>query len=240
MAGQPAAPRRRRPGGGVRKLTGMLLLAAVLLSLAAVRWPHPAGYIWRLIRWGDADPNDHERFPRRDLERSPRPFFFRVAHDPSGVREAFRRAAGIEDLDAFLAATGTLAFIVIPQDAIRYEQYYNGARRDSVVTSFSMAKSVASALVGKAIAEGHIAGVDDAITRYLPELAARDARFASITIRDLLMMSSGIQYREGFMGDDAATYYYPDLRHLALRHTASPDIPASVSSTITFTRCCWA
>jgi CubicO group peptidase (beta-lactamase class C family) len=84
-----------------------------------------------------------------------------------------------------------------------------------------MAKSFLSALVGIAIGEGKIAGVDDPITIYLPELAERDPRFSRITIEALLRMSSGIRYVEFpfLWGDDAKTYYYPDLRTLALEHT---------------------
>ncbi len=81
--------------------------------------------------------------------------------------------------------------------------------------------SFTSALIGIAISEGYIQSVDDSITDYLPELLDRDPAFANITIRDLLMMSSGIKYTEfPFVnGDDAKTYYFPDLRQLALEDT---------------------
>ena len=95
-----------------------------------------------------------------------------------------------------MADNRTQAFIVIQNDEIIYEQYFNGNNRDSIVTSFSTAKSFASTLIGIAISEGHIKSVDDPITDYLPELAERDPAFANITIRALLMMSSGIRYKE--------------------------------------------
>ena len=133
----------------------------------------------------------------------------------------------MDDFDAFLAKNRTQAFIVIQDDAILYEQYFNGASRDSIVTSFSTAKSFTSTLIGIAISEGYIHSVDDPITDYLPELAERDPAFANITIRDLLMMSSGIKYVEfPFVnGDDAKTYYYPDLRQLALEDTHIVGLP---------------
>jgi CubicO group peptidase (beta-lactamase class C family) len=131
------------------------------------------------------------------------------------------------DLEAFLTDSGTQAFIVIRDDTVLYERYFNGFRRESVTTSFSAAKSFVSTLVGIAIADGAITSLDDPITRYLPELAERDPRFDAITIRHLLGMSSGIRYLEnGFVnGDDALTYYYPDLRELALRRTAIASPP---------------
>ena len=108
------------------------------------------------------------------------------------------------------------------------------------MTSFSVAKSFVSALVGIAIGEGKIASVRDPITKYLPELAERDPRFSQITIEDLLRMSSGIRYEEfPFLhGDDAKTYYYPDLRALALQQTEVVGEPGTCSSTTTITRCC--
>jgi CubicO group peptidase (beta-lactamase class C family) len=60
--------------------------------------------------------------------------------------------------------------------------------------------------------------VEDPITRYVPELLARDPRYAAVTLRHLLSMSSGIRYAERGLpwSDDAATYYAPNLRAVAL------------------------
>lgn len=92
-----------------------------------------------------------------------------------------------------------------------------------------MAKSFTSALVGIAIDEGYIHSVSDPITDYLPELASRDSRFEMITIRDLLLMSSGLEYKElRFLllnGDDPLTTYYPDQRAIALENTKIIDRP---------------
>lgn len=81
-----------------------------------------------------------------------------------------------------------------------------------------MAKSFVSALVGIAIAEGHIDSVDDPITKYVPELLSKDDGYQRITLRHLLQMSSGIRYNERGTpwSDDASTYYSPDLRALAI------------------------
>jgi CubicO group peptidase (beta-lactamase class C family) len=122
-------------------------------------------------------------------------------------------------LDEFLRDTETLAFLVVHDDRLAYERYFNGATRESLQTSFSAAKSFVSILVGIAIDEGLIGSVDDRVTEYLPELAARDPRFREITLRHLLTMSSGIRYEEGgfpSLGDDTYTYYGVDLRDVAL------------------------
>jgi CubicO group peptidase (beta-lactamase class C family) len=126
------------------------------------------------------------------------------------------REEQVGNLDDFLKSTQTTAFIVIKDDEILYEKYFNGYARDSINTSFSMAKSFDSALIGIAIDEGLIKSVDEPITNYLPEL--KEKGFETITIKHLLTMASGIKYRENGLpwGDDALTYYFPDLRKLAL------------------------
>ena len=146
----------------------------------------------------------------------------------------------------YLEASGTTAFLVIHEDKLVYERYFNGYDESSLNTSFSMAKSFASALVGIAIDEGYIKSVNEPITNYIPELLKKDKRFESITIRNLLTMSSGIKYEEGGdlpwseEADDTKTYYSTDLRELALRTAGSRASRESTSSTTTTIPCWWA
>lgn len=126
--------------------------------------------------------------------------------------------------DDLLRDTGTLAFLVVHSDRVVYERCFWPSDRHALETSFSVAKSFVSTLVGIAIDEGLIASVEDPVTEYLPELEARDPRFKRITRRDLLTMSSGLRYEEQDLplpwGDDVETYYATDLRELALTKTA--------------------
>jgi CubicO group peptidase (beta-lactamase class C family) len=84
-------------------------------------------------------------------------------------------------------------------------------------------------LIGIALQEGDIKSVDEPITTYLPELAERDPRFNEITIRHLLLMSSGLDYQEFrpllLNGDDPLTTYYPDQRKISLENTHIIDPP---------------
>jgi CubicO group peptidase (beta-lactamase class C family) len=186
---------------------------------------YPPKYVGRMLLWGllgrGAKINDYKKFPYRETKNAPPAFHFRKNTKEDLVSSIFCKLCETQDLDKFLKSTGTTAFIVIQDDEILYEKYFNGYGRDSVQTSFSCAKSFASALVGIAVDEGYIGSVEDPITKYIPELKERDTRFDYITIKHLLMMSSGIKYAEfPFLnGDDAKTYYYPDLRKLALEKT---------------------
>jgi CubicO group peptidase (beta-lactamase class C family) len=169
-------------------------------------------------------------FPERKLTASPNSFSFAVdTSQEQLVQEAFQSGPKISDLDAFLDRTDTQAFLVIQDDNLLYERYFKGQRRDSIVTSFSVAKSFTSALIGIAIHEGYIKSAEDPITDYIPELAERDPRFRDIRIRDLLMMASGLRFTEKgglpSTNDGSLTYSFDDLRKLALTETKIVEPP---------------
>ena len=200
------------------------LMGVILVGLAVFFWHYPPEYIYRVQVWQASDAFDWQKFPSHPLNAAPIAYHFEAAPDPR-VAELFKGYTGAEDWDRFLEKNDTQAFIVIQDGKIRYENYFNGTRRDSIVTSFSVAKSFTSALIGIAIQEGYIHSVNDPITTYLPELAKRDQRFTEITIRDLLMMSSGLEYvgfQPSFLNlnnDDNLTSYYTDQRRIALENT---------------------
>ena len=218
----------RTLGRVVLRVIGALVVF-VCLVLAWAFLSYPTEYVMRGLRWGDADVYDYHKFPERHVSAGQIHFKFAERHDEAKVQSLLEQHPAIDNLDTFLEKNRTQAFIVIQNDNILYEKYYNNASRETIVTSFSVAKSFASALIGIAIADGYIKSVNDPITDYLPELAKRDPAFRRITIRDLLRMSSGIKYRETsfFNGDDMKTYYYPDLRRLALEKTLVIDPPGS-------------
>ena len=209
---------------GILILLGLYVILNVII---AVRYS--PGYVYRELFMDLGNVYDYHILPERKLTASPDPFLFTTdTSQETLVQEAFESNPTIPDLDAFLADTGTQAFLVIQNDTVIYERYFMGYQRDSIVTSFSVAKSFDSALIGIAIQEGYINSVDDPITDYIPELVQRDPRFGEITIRHLLTMSSGLRYNENRLflpEDDNLTYIFDDLRHLALTETEVVEAP---------------
>lgn len=206
-------------------LIGLMLLAVFISVLV-----YPYEYVRRVFVWGQSDVSDYiENFPSRVLTAPTETFLFEESPDEELVASRFEQILGVEDFETFLEDENTQAFIVIQDDVIIYEKYFQDTRRDSLLTSFSVAKSFTSALIGIAIEEGYINSVEDVITDYLPELAERDPRFSEITIRHLLMMASGLDYQEMrwalVNGDDPLTTYYPDQRQAALEFTQVVDRP---------------
>jgi CubicO group peptidase (beta-lactamase class C family) len=224
-------------GGRRRRL---LIALVALLALAGTTYgglvaATARSQLARAVMWGESDVDDHRRFPARRVAAGPDRFQFRRPAAGSQVPPAAVRRISVWDgtrqlqldLERFLAASQTTAFLIAHGDTLLYEGYVNGYHRESTQTSMSVAKSVLGAPVGIAIGHGRIGSVDDPITRYVPELADRDRRFEKITLRHLLTMTSGLRYEEGGgpWSDDTATYYAPDLRALALTRTEVVEAP---------------
>jgi CubicO group peptidase (beta-lactamase class C family) len=218
----------------------LLVLAAIVLGLYLVFYVfvliylsvrYSPEYMNREIFHDLGNAYDYRFFPERKLNASSEPFQFAV--DPTKqamVLETFQSGLELGDLNELLADSGTQALLIIQNDKLIYEQYRSGYQRNSIVTSFSVAKSVTSALIGIAIDEGYIKSAEDPITDYIPELLERDPRYQEIQIKDLLLMASGLHQKVGGLpgtSDDNLTYAFNDLRHLVLTETSVADTPGT-------------
>lgn len=177
-------------------------------------------YAGRWIVWNWSGIEDHLRFPSRAVEAAPAAFHFPVAAGGPELRvEVERRGrTRLVSLDELGRSTSSTALIVIQRDSILFEGYFNGHQRSTINTSFSMAKSITALLIGIAIDHGFIHSVNDRLTDYVPELAARDVRFTRLTLAHLLDMRSGLRWRDHdfVTGDKPRAYYDPRLRRLVL------------------------
>ncbi len=98
--------------------------------------------------------------------------------------------------DQFLERTYTNALLVIKNGQIVSETYRNNTNAQTHFMSWSMAKSITSILIGKALEEGRIKSLDDKIVTYLPEL--KEGGYKDATIRQVLEMRSGVDYEERY------------------------------------------
>lgn len=164
-------------------------------------------HVGRFFVWNFADLNDSRRFASMPVEQKAPAFQF-AARDSSRSPLALPKTVEDKAWEQFLQDEQTVGFLIIRNDTILYERYFDGYDESKEVPSFSVAKSFVSALVGIAIAEGHIGGTHEPITKYLPEL--KRAGFEKITIAHLLLMRSGIRYNEGYYNPfgHVAKYYY--------------------------------
>lgn len=126
-------------------------------------------------------------------------------------------------VDAFIKAQNVAGLIVLQQGAVRLERYARGLDRDGRWTSFSVAKSFTSTLVGAAIRDGYIKSVDEPVTRYIPDLAG--SAYDGVTIAQLLTMTSGVKWNED----------YTDPKSDVVRMFSTP-APAGVDPTVAYMR----
>ena len=202
-----------------RSAVGLVVLLLGMLALACV--VYPPVYVWRTLTLGEGGVDDQFRFPKRPVRAAPGAREMPLALDAQRVHRVFSAAMPGQELEAWLAANTTQGFVVLQRGRVIYEGYFNGHRRDDTGTSFSVAKSVLATLVDLAVAEGRIASIDAPVTTWLPELRQRDPRFEQVSLRHLLNMNAGLHYTEYPFptSDGAKTYYWPDLRTLALTRT---------------------
>lgn len=109
------------------------------------------------------------------------------------------RTHAAEDI---LERTFTNALIVMKDGRIVYETYRNLTGPQTPFLSMSTAKSITSILIGAALEDGHIRSLNDQVTAYVPEL--KDTAFAGATIRDLLLMRSGVDREDNYQPDSAS------------------------------------
>jgi CubicO group peptidase (beta-lactamase class C family) len=100
-------------------------------------------------------------------------------------------------IDEYMAADRVSGLLVLKDGKIVLEKYALGRKPTDRWTSFSVAKSMTSTLVGAAIQDGRIKSIDDPVTRYVPEL--KGSAYEGVTVRQMLMMSSGVKWNEDYV-----------------------------------------
>ena len=136
-------------------------------------------------------------------------------HQEWGVSKDYNKANLPEFIKPVNESLETVAFLVIINDSINFEKYWHGYSDSSVSNSFSISKSWVSTLIGVAINEGKIKSVDQKVCDFLPDFCK--GRNIELTIKDLLTMSSGLNWTESYynpIGQAAEAYYGNHLSDL--------------------------
>lgn len=172
--------------------------------------------IYRFVAYNFSDITDYKIFPSNHIENNSNHFVYPNSKKSFPIDSIFyttKKSTSKKSLVNFLSENEAVAFLVIKNDSILYENYFSNYEKESIVASFSMAKSVLSLLIGCAIDDGKIKSINEPITNYLPEL--KKEGFNKIKINDVLNMTSGIEFNESYynpFGNAASVYYGTDLR----------------------------
>jgi CubicO group peptidase (beta-lactamase class C family) len=102
----------------------------------------------------------------------------------------------IPGIDEYMRTQNTAGLVIVQDGRVRFERYGLGFDAAGRWTSFSVAKSFTSTLVGAAIQDGHIKSLEDKVSQYIPGL--RGSAYDEVTVRQLLTMSSGVRWNEDY------------------------------------------
>lgn len=186
---------------------GIILLLVLLLYITDY------GYILKGIRvvyltgHSTAFIDDHTYFENDTVSASlnPRPWPFHKKFNTIPATEKLRKTN--EELE-------TVAFLVIKNDSILFEEYAENYGPDSKTNSFSIAKSITSALLGKVIDDGFIKSLDQPVGDFYSQFEN-----SGMTVGDLSSMASGLNWEESYSSPFSVTarsYYDDDIAETIL------------------------
>lgn len=169
-------------------------LIVLLLLTIAILYITDYDYILKAVRTiylkghTTAYLEDYKEFDNRTLTTgAPSPWA--IHKDYNSVEETARLTQTNNEY-------GSIAYVIIKNDSIWFENYYDNFDKDSKTNSFSMVKSMISAMLGKAIMEGHINSLDQPVSDFFPEFS--EGLAAKMTVGDLSSMASGTNWDEAY------------------------------------------
>jgi len=168
-----------------KKIIRILLYLAVFLLLVFIFAPT---YISQALIHRYARIDNYKIFDYRIVQNDqPIPWQHDSAYNLQKINPK-----SLQQIDSF----GTTAFVVIRNNKILHEEYWDGATDTTRSNSFSVAKSIVSLMIGSLVDEGKIKSMDQPITDFLPEF--RNTNGYTLRIMDLLTMSSGLDWNESY------------------------------------------
>ena len=183
-------------------LIAILYITDTDYLLKAVRTIYAKGYTTAYLE-------DYKEFDNVKIEND--------VPQPWPKHKDYNSVTETERLQKYNEAYGAIAYVIIKNDSIWFENYYDGFDENSKTNSFSMAKSYVSGLMGKAIEEGYIKSLDQPVSDFFPEFS--EGLAAKLTVGDLSSMASGTNWDEKYYSPLSITtraYFDDDLKKVIL------------------------
>jgi CubicO group peptidase (beta-lactamase class C family) len=181
-----------------------IILSLVLLIVFIITTVTGTNYVYKALIYNYVDIDDYHLFANRVVKAGkPQPWplaanYNKIKPSPSLAHE--------------LDSIRSVAFLVLRNDSLVFEEYWDDYGPNSLSNSFSCSKSIIGILIGIAYDERKIKSLDDPIGNYIKDF--KDPKMGSVTIRNLLMMSSGSSWDENYAGlisETTKSYYGTDL-----------------------------
>ncbi|MDA0325950.1 MAG: serine hydrolase [Bacteroidetes bacterium] len=183
-------------------LIAILYITDTDYLLKAVRTIYAKGYTTAFLE-------DYKEFDNVKIEND--------VPQPWPKHKDYNSVSETERLQKYNETYGAIAYVIIKNDSIWFENYYDGFDENSKTNSFSMAKSYVSGLMGKAIEEGYIKSLDQPVSDFFPEFS--EGLAAKMTVGDLSSMASGTNWDEKYYSPLSITtraYFDDDLEKVIL------------------------
>lgn len=191
-------------------LVVLMYLFDVDYILKAVRVTYFNGYKTAFL-------DDYKYFDNRTIDSG--------VVQPWNISREYNSVSATENLSSTHQELKSTAFLIIKNDSIWHESYFDGYNKDSHTNSFSMAKSYVAAALGVAIQQGKIKSLNQPVADFFPEFSEELA--SEMTVGDLASMSSGLNWDEKYYSPFSIVtraYFDNDLKKviLGLKVTEKP------------------
>jgi CubicO group peptidase (beta-lactamase class C family) len=124
------------------------------------------------------------------------------------------------DPEQFMADQRSSALVIVHKGELVFEDYGLGFSDEGKWTSFSVAKSLTSTMVGAAIKDGKISSLDDPVVQYIADL--KGSAYEGVSVRQLLTMTSGVAWNEDYTDPQSDVALFNE-------HTAEDGLDVTVS-----------
>ena len=184
----------------IKWLIGIVALLIALLYLTDYDYILKGVRVVYLTGHTTAYIDDHPSFENERIPASSNP-------QPWSIHMDYNKVEPTQKLSELNSQLGTVAFLIIKNDSIWYEKYAENYGKESQTNSFSMAKSITSALLGKAIKDGFITNLNQPVGDFYPQYAG-----SGMTVGDLSSMAAGLDWDESYTSPFSVTArsYYDD------------------------------
>ncbi|APU68036.1 Beta-lactamase [Christiangramia flava JLT2011] len=172
--------------------TGFLLLASFLLYIFGYSYLFKAIGTVYFTGHTTAFIDDYPYFENHLIENAD-------SVQPWEIADNYNKTEATKTLDSLNEKLGTAAFLIIKNDRIVFEKYYQDYGKLSRTNSFSMAKSIVTALMFKAIQDGYLRNIQQPVSDFFPQFDPR------LSLGDLSSMSSGLNWNENYYNPFAST-----------------------------------
>ena len=189
--------------------------AITLISIIILTYIFDVDYLLRAVKtiyfkgYTTAFLEDYKDFPNRAIKKG--------TAQPWANSSDYNKVESTELLNKTHKELQTVAFLIIKSDSIFHESYFDGFDKNSKTNSFSMAKSVVTMALGKAIMDGKIKSLDQKVIDFFPQLKGEFAK--EVTVGDLSSMASGLNWDEKYYSPFSIVtraYFDDDLKEVIL------------------------